>query len=405
MKLDFEHFKAQEVLIHQTIDPSPVVRNVYLSNRYGANVYLKLENLLPVGSFKLRGAISKISSLSKDERKKTALAVSAGNHAQGVAWAARAVGMKALILMPGGSPLTKIKATGELGAEVRLIGESVEDCFDEAHKLLKSNDYILIHPYYDADIIAGQGSIAFELHQQLKNIDYVFSAIGGGGLTTGIGFALKHLNPKAKVIGAQASGANALVRSIEEGKYIETQNAQTIADGIKVTKPEPEMIKLIKEYTESVLSVSDASIALSILTLVEKARIVSEGAGAVALAALEKLYKQDPKKFKGKDIVLIICGGNIDLNMIDKIIDKGLVFTGRRMSFGVLLQDKPGTLRKLTTILEDSGANILQVEHDQNDLSASLLETLVYLRIEVKDKEHGQEVLANIQKEFKVIID
>lgn len=405
MKLDFEHFKEKQALIHKTIDYSPLVKNVYLSSRYKANVYLKLENLLPVGSFKLRGALSKMSSLTDNDKKKTALAVSAGNHAQGVAWAARAAGMKALILMPKRSPLTKIKSTQELGAEVRLIGDSVEDCFIEAKNLLKSKDYIAIHPYYDADVVAGQGSIAFELDQQLKNIDYVFSAIGGGGLTTGLGFAFHRLDPKVKVIGAQANGANALVTSILENKYTEYETAQTIADGVKVTKPEPKMIEFIKKYTSEVLSVSDTSIALSILTLVEKARIVSEGAGAISLAALEKLYNSDPKKFENKNIVLLICGGNIDLNMVDKIIDKGLTFTGRRMSFGVLLKDQPGTLQRLTEILSEAGANILQVEHDQNDLSANLLETLVYLRIEVKDKVHGQTVLENINKEFTVLED
>ncbi len=401
IKVNRKLFNHAFELLSEMLEPSPLVKNIRLSQKYNCNIYLKLENMLPVGSFKMRGALYKLSQLSSKEKKQGVLAVSAGNHAQGVAWAARELGIKATIMMPKNSPLTKIENTEALGAKILLVGQNVEDCFNYAKEYLVKNKLCFIHPFEDEQIIAGQGSIGYELNDQLAKIDYVIGSIGGGGLMAGIGHVMKELSPQTTVIAAQASGANSMVESLRKKKLVKPRSqADTFADGIKVTKPSSEMFKLLKPVVDEVIDCSDELVAIAVLDLIEKAHIVAEGAGALPLAAFDCLWHKDPKRFTGKNIVLVVCGGNIDVNLIGKIIDRGLIFKGRRVRLIVEVVDRPGILADLTARISDQGGNILQVIHDHQSPKASLLNTLVELTIETTGAKHLEQIIKVLSKHY-----
>ena len=278
MKIDFKEFKEAYINLKKIIHPTPLVYNEWLSKQYNCEVYLKLENMLPIGSFKMRGATNKISQLSPAEKKLGVLAVSAGNHAQGVAWAAHLFNVKATIIMPEGSPLTKIRNTESLGAKVVLHGNSIEECFELAETMMKKQKMIFVHPYLDPKVIAGQGSVGFELLNELPAMDFVFSSIGGGGLVTGLGQVLKGSNSKAKVMAGQASGCSPMVDSLNSGKIKSILKADTFADGIRVKSVSPVMFKLLKDVVDYSHAVDDEKIAWAILQLMEKARVIAEGA-------------------------------------------------------------------------------------------------------------------------------
>lgn len=400
MKLAMAEFKKAHQVLKEIIEPTPLIYNEWLSIKYGCEVFLKLENMLPIGSFKMRGATYKISTLNAKEKKQGVLAVSAGNHAQGVAWAARRFGIEATIIMPEGSPLTKIRNTEALGAKVILHGQSIEEGFMHAQELMKKKKMIFVHPYNDEKVIAGQGTVAFELLSQIEDIDYIFSSIGGGGLVSGIGQVMKANSPKTKIIAGQASGCSAMVDSLNSGKIKSIDVANTFADGIRVKNVSPDMFKLLDSVVDSTHRVDDEKMAWAILQLIEKARVIAEGAGALPLALLDQLFQKDPKKFKKKKVVLVICGGNIDVNLLERIIDRGLIESHRKVRISVPITDRPGTLHHLTKIIKDVGANVLQVVHDRDSSNTGILGTNVEFTLETKGEDHLKELLKEMKHDF-----
>lgn len=400
MKIEFKEFKDAYSVLKKIIHPTPLIYNEWLSKQYGCEMYLKLENMLPIGSFKMRGATYKISKLTEAQKKQGVLAVSAGNHAQGVAWAAHRFGVKATIIMPEGSPLTKIRNTESLGAKVILHGNSIEEGFAFAEELMKETPMTFVHPYQDPKVIAGQGTVAFELLEQLPEMDYIFSSIGGGGLVSGIGQVLKFHKSKVKVIAGQATGCSAMVDSLNSGKIKVLETAHTFADGIRVKRVAPEMLSLLKEVVDSSYKVDDEKMAWAILQLMEKARVIAEGAGALPLALFDQLYKKDPKKFKNKKVVLVVCGGNIDVNLLERIIDRGLIESNRKVRIAIPIADRPGILHHLTKIIKDTGANVLQVVHDRDSSNTGISGTNVIFSLETKGEEHLKLLLKEMKKDF-----
>lgn len=393
-------FKKAHKVLGEIIEPTPLIYNEWLSNQYGCKIYLKLENMLPIGSFKMRGATFKISQLTAKEKKHGVLAVSAGNHAQGVAWAARRFGIEATIVMPEGSPLTKIRNTEALGAKVILHGTSIEEAFIYAQEMMKKKKMNFVHPFHDPLVIAGQGTIAMELLEQIPDMDYIFSSIGGGGLVTGVGQVIKASHSKAKIIAGQASGCSSMVDSLNKGKIMTIDKADTFADGIRVKNVNADMFKFLKKVVDVSHSVDDEKLAWAILQLMEKARVIAEGAGALPLALLDQMFQKDPKKFKDKKVVLIICGGNIDVNLLERIIDRGLIESNRKVRISIPIADRPGILHHLTQIIKDVGANILQVVHDRDSSNTGITGTNVYFTLETKGEEHLTKLLKELKKDF-----
>ena len=400
MELEFSQFKKAYQNLKTIIEPTPLILNEWLSKEYACQVYLKLENMLPIGSFKMRGATNKISQLTASEKKQGVLAVSAGNHAQGVAWAANRFKVKATIIMPEGSPLTKIRNTEALGATVVLKGQSIEECFEVAQEMMKKKKMIFVHPFHDPLVIAGQGSVAFEILNQLPEADYLFSSIGGGGLVAGIGQVLKGHKSKIKVIAGQATGCSSMVQSLNAGKIVTSERAETFADGIRVKTANKDMFKILHEVVDGSYTVDDEKMAWAILQLMEKARVIAEGAGALPLALFDQLYHKDPKKFKNKKVILVICGGNIDVNLLERIIDRGLIESHRKIRISIPISDRPGVLHQLTGIIKDVGANILQVVHDRDSTEAGITGTNVFYTLETKGEEHMNHLLAEMRKKF-----
>jgi threonine dehydratase len=400
MFIQYKEFQDAYKVLGKIIHPTPLVFNEWLSKQYNCEVYLKLENMLPIGSFKMRGATYKISRLSAAEKKHGVLAVSAGNHAQGVAWAASRFKVKATIIMPEGSPLTKIRNTEALGAKVVLYGTSIEDCFLHAEALMKKQKMTFVHPYHDPSVIAGQGSVAFELLEQLPEMDYIFSSIGGGGLVSGMGQVIKGSQSRAKLVAGQASGCSAMVDSLNTGKIKNLKTAETFADGIRVKNVAPDMFESLKKVVDSSHKVEDEKLAWAILQLMEKGRIIAEGAGALPLALFDQLYQKDPKKFKNKKIILVICGGNIDVNLLERIIDRGLIESHRRVRISIPITDRPGILHMLTGVIKAQGANILQVVHDRDSMNTGITGANVIFTLETKGEEHLKMLLQEMKKDF-----
>lgn len=398
--MTFNDFSEAYQVLKTIIHPTPLIYNEWLSKQYHCQVYLKLENMLPIGSFKMRGATYKISKLTKEEKKHGVLAVSAGNHAQGVAWAASRFNVKATIIMPEGSPLTKIRNTEALGAKVVLHGNSIEDGFKHAEEMMKKQKMTFVHPYHDPDVIAGQGSVAFELLEQIPDMDYIFSSIGGGGLVSGMGQVIKGHKSKAKVIAGQATGCSAMVDSLNSGKIKKIDKAETFADGIRVKNVAPDMFKMLSKVVDSAHKVDDEKLAWAILQLMEKARVIAEGAGALPLALFDQLYQKNPEKFKNKKIVLVICGGNIDVNLLERIIDRGLIESHRKVRISIPIADRPGILHQLTGVITSVGANILQVYHDRDSSNVGITGTNVIFNLETKGEDHLKLLLKEMKKDF-----
>lgn len=375
----------------------PVVRKTdlinsrHLGQMTGAEVYLKAECLQHTGSFKLRGAYNMISQLTDEQKACGVIASSAGNHAQGVALAAQKFGVKATIVMPAGAPLAKVAATRDLGAEVVLHGAVYDDAFNKAQEIQQATGATFVHPFNDPLVIAGQGSVGVEILDKLPDVNQVIVPIGGGGLISGVAIALKSLRPDVKIIGVQASGAPSMKNSLSEGHPIQLANASTIADGIAVKQPGDLTYDIVSKYVDEVVTVDEDEIAAAILFLLEKCKIVSEGAGAVPVAALMH------GKFKpeGK-VCCVVSGGNIDVTTLQRIVDRGLAKSGRMGKISVMLQDKPGVLTVLLDVIAKAGANILAIEHDRVDNSA-LNTARVELSIETNSQDHLDEVLRQLE--------
>lgn len=358
------------------------------------SVYLKTENLQVTGSFKLRGAYYKISQLTEEERKHGIIACSAGNHAQGVALAAQKNSIPCLICMPDGAPISKVEATKRYGAEVCLVKGAYDDAHDRAVEIQKEEGRTMIHPFDDPDVIAGQGTIGLEILDQFAGVDAVIVPVGGGGLLSGVAFAIKNLNPDCKVYGVQAAGAASMYRSIKEGQMITLDSVNTFADGIAVKHPGDITYKMISEYVDDIATVSEDETAAAILALMEKQKLVAEGAGAVSVAAA-MFNKFD---LHGKNVVCLVSGGNIDVSILNRVVTRGLVRSGRRTSVTIELDDKPGQLLCVSEIISRCGANVVSVIHDRNDLSMDINSCVLKVEMETRDTEQATQIKQELIK-------
>ena len=363
-------------------------------------IYLKSENLQLTGSFKLRGAYYKISKLTPEQKAKGVIACSAGNHAQGVALAAAENNIKATIFIPATAPLSKVEATKSYGAEVKLIDGVYDDAYEAAIKYKEETGGIFIHPFNDIEVITGQGTIALEIIEQLKDIDAIVVPIGGGGLISGIAATIKQIKPDCKVYGVQAQKANSMYRSIEEDKRIELTSVNTFADGTAVKLPGDLTFDFCKKYVDKIVTVSEDEIAGALLTLMEKEKMVSEGSGALSVAAV--MYNKIP--LKNKNIVCLVSGGNIDVNILSRVINRALLKTGRLSNLTIELLDKPGQLKDVSAIIADLGANVIRVRHNQGGEGTDINDCYLKISMETRDFEHFYAIKnALTEKGYKIL--
>ena len=356
-------------------------------------VYLKTENLQVTGSFKVRGAYYKISQLSREEKSRGVIACSAGNHAQGVARAAGMEGLSAKICLPDSAPISKIEATRSYGAELVLVNGVYDDAYTKARELEKAEGRTFIHPFDDEDVIAGQGTIGLELLEQLPDMDAVIVPIGGGGLIAGIAFVIKHLSPKCKVYGVQVSGAPSMVNSVENGVIEELDYVATFADGIAVKRPGENTFELVNKYVEEIVTVTDDEVASAVLALIEQQKLIAEGAGAVSVAAA-MFNKVD---IKGKKVVCLVSGGNIDVNILSRVITRGLVKSGRFVNLSIALTDKPGQLEKVSRIIAEGGGNVVSVQYNRSDENMAINSCFLSLQVETRDHAQIEEIKSSLE--------
>ena len=365
-----------------------------------ANVYLKTENLQVTGSFKIRGSYFKISQLSEEEKANGVIACSAGNHAQGVALAATKNGIKSIICLPDGAPISKVEATKKYGAEICLVKGVYDDAYKKAIELRDEHNYTFIHPFDDPDVIAGQGTIGLEILNQLPDVDAVVVPIGGGGLIAGVAYAIKQLKPNCKIYGVQAAGAPSMEQSIADGQIETLDGVNTIADGIAVKTPGSLTYELCQKYVDKIVTVSDDEIALAILTLLEQQKLIAEGAGAVAVAAV--MNGKIPE-IEGKNVCCLVSGGNIDVTILSRVIERGLKMGGRTADIVIALSDKPGQLSGVSQIIADQGANVVSVNYDSTDLDMNITDCYLKIGVETRNFEHIVSVKqALIDAGFKV---
>jgi threonine dehydratase len=385
--------QAQKTL-SGVIETTPLTRAPILSEKYDSEIFLKKENLQLTGSFKLRGAFNKIALLNDKQKSSGVVAASAGNHAQGVAYASNYFQVEATIFMPEATPLTKITGVKHYGANVVLKGANYDEAYEAAQQYAKDEGKEFVHPFADDEVISGQGTIALEVLEQIKSPDVVIVPIGGGGLIAGMATALKELSPSTKIIGVVSSGAKAMKESFEAQTPIDSISVKTIADGIAVRDTTPKMLDLVLDLVDEIVEVEDKEIANAILFLLERHKLVVEGAGAVGVAAImhEKIDVKD------KQVIVPISGGNIDVTMLSQIIEKGLVKSSRKLNLSVTLIDKPGSLMRFTQILKDCDANIVQIDYDRNSVKLDFGDATVTVSLETKGEEH-QELIKNSLKE------
>ena len=357
-------------------------------------LYLKTENLQITGSFKLRGAYYKISQLTEEEKSKGIVACSAGNHAQGVALAATENGIRSVICMPDGAPISKVEATKRLGAEVCLVKGAYDDAYEHACRLQAETGATFIHPFDDEQVIAGQGTIGLEILDQLEDVDAVLVPIGGGGLISGVAFAIKSLRPEVKVYGVQAAGAPSMFNSVQAHQRTALPSVSTFADGIAVKHPGSITFSMVEKYVDAVVTVSEDEIAAAILALIEKQKLIAEGAGAVAVAAA----MFDKVDLKGKKAVCLVSGGNIDVNILSRVITRGLVMSGRNTNLMIALEDKPGQLQGVSEIISRCGGNVVSVYHDRADTSMAITSCYLKLGLETRDMAQIQQIREELTK-------
>ncbi|MCC6806321.1 MAG: threonine ammonia-lyase [Deltaproteobacteria bacterium] len=383
--------RANERIAGQ-VQRSPMPKSEPLSADLGCNVYVKLENLQRTGSFKERGACNKLACLNASERARGVIAASAGNHAQGVAYHAHRLGIPATIVMPEPSPLVKVRATKAYGAEVVLYGANYDDAFLRAKEIEKERGQIFVHAFDDPLVIAGQGTIGLEILEDLPNVDAIILAVGGGGLISGVAAAVKALRPGVEIIGVNMANIDSMRASVAKGSLVTLPAAQTIADGIAVRTVSALTLEHVQKYVDRVVTVDEEETANAILQLLEKEKTVAEGAGAAPMAAL--IHRD--LGLKGKSVVVGICGGNINVNLIARIIERALIKDGRRTRLSVILPDRPGQLAALLDRVAKAGANVLEVHHERVSQRLSLADTEVELVLETRGFEHIQELLATL---------
>ena len=389
-------FNAQTIL-------KGIVRETKPVRAYGiapdCELYLKPENLQITGSFKVRGSAYKIAMLSEEEKKKGVIACSAGNHAQGVALAATKNGIKSLICLPDTAPISKVEATKGYGAEVCLVEGCYDDAYRKALELRDSEGYTFVHPFDDENVIAGQGTIALEILTDLDNIDAIVVPIGGGGLISGIAYTVKQIRPSIKVYGVQVAGAPSMYNSVKDGEIECLPSVSTIADGIAVKKPGENTYALVKEYVDEIALVTDDEVSSAILALIEKQKMIAEGAGATAVAAV----MFDKFNLKGKRVVAVVSGGNIDVTSLSRVIDRGLLQSGRSSSLLIELIDKPGQLKEISRIIADCGGNVTGVHYEKGN-TESVNGCFLRIEMETRDFDHVNLITKSLRCEgFKLV--
>ena len=367
----------------------------------GKELYLKTENLQVTGSFKLRGAYYKISQLTEEERSKGVIACSAGNHAQGVALAATRMGIKSIICMPYGAPIMKVENTKRLGAQVELVPGAYDEAHDRAVELQKETGMTFIHPYDDELVMAGQGSIGLEILEQLPDVEAVIVPIGGGGLISGVAFAIKALRPEVKVYGVQAAGAASMYKAYHEKHYCTLDYVKTLADGIAVKTPGENTYEIINKYVDDIVTVSEDEISAAILTLMEKQKLVAEGAGATPVAAA--LFNKLP--IEGKKTVCLVSGGNIDVNILSRVITRGLITGGRQAHLIINMEDRPGQLKRVVDIISKCGANVVSVHHDRSDANMPITSCILKLSLETRDAKQIREIIDYLETDGFCVVN
>ncbi|MBE6620104.1 MAG: threonine ammonia-lyase [Ruminococcaceae bacterium] len=364
---------------------------IYAEKLSGDNdIYLKTENLQVTGSFKLRGAYYKISQLTEEQKAAGIIACSAGNHAQGVALASSHMGIKSVICMPDGAPISKVEATRALGAEVCLVPGAYDDAYAHACELEQQTHATFIHPFDDEDVIAGQATMGLEILDQLDELDAVVVPIGGGGLIAGVAYVIKMLRPEVKVYGVQAERAAAMFQSRREGRTITLDRVATFADGIAVRHPGELTFSLIEQYVDDIVTVTEDEIATAILALIEKQKLIAEGAGAVSVAAA--MFGKLP--VHGKRVVCLVSGGNIDVNILSRVITRGLTKSGRNATLQIALEDKPGQLEGVSRIIAQCGGNVVSVHHERTDASMPISGCYLRVGLETRDFAQIEEIKA-----------
>jgi len=380
-------------LLHGLIKETPVLQSPGISGHLGLPVYLKAENLQRAGSFKVRGALNKIHSLTAEEKARGVIAASAGNHAQGVALAATSLGISSVICMPEGAPISKVEATQSYGAQVILHGETYDDAYQKALELQAEHGYTFIHGFDDPYTIAGQGTIGLEILEALPDVRTVVVPIGGGGLMAGVALAIKSYRPGVRIVGVQAAGAPAMFLSRQQGKLVATESVHTIADGIAIKHPGALCWQLIQQYVDDIVLVDEEEIAEGILFLLERAKVIVEGAGAVGMAAL--LGDRVPD-LQGP-VCVVLSGGNIDVNIISRIIERGLVKAGRYIRLSTFVPDRPGGLQQLLATVAQTGANVIEVHHERWLNKVTIGEVEINLSLETRNARHVDEILATLK--------
>ena len=391
--LTLEKFEEASEIVKKVTQDTKLVYSDYFSAQTGNKVYLKPENMQKTGAYKLRGDYYKISTLSPEERAKGLITASAGNHAQGVAYAAKAFGVKAVIVMPTTTPLIKVERTKSYGAEVVLYGNVYDEACEHAYKLAEENGYTFIHPFDDPAVATGQGTIAMEIIKELPLVDYILVPIGGGGLATGVSTLVKLLNPNIKVIGVEPAGANCMQESVRRGEVTTLDSVNTIADGTAVKTPGEKIFPYIQKNVDEIITVSDDELVVAFLDMVENHKMIVENSGLLTVAALKHL------QFKDKKVVSILSGGNMDVITMSSVVQLGLIARNRIFTVSVLLPDKPGELVRVASVIADKKGNVIKLDHNQFVSTNRSAAVELKITIEAFGTEHKNEIIEALEEE------
>lgn len=391
--LSLEKFEEASEIVKKVTLETKLVYSDYLSRQTGNRVYLKPENMQLTGAYKVRGSYYAMSILSEEERSKGVITASAGNHAQGVAYAAKAYGVKATIVMPTTTPLMKVNRTKGYGAEVVLYGDVYDEACEKAYELAAENGYTFIHPFNDLGVATGQGTIAMEIFKELPLVDYILVPIGGGGLATGVSTLAKMLNPKIKVIGVEPAGANCLQDSIKAGKVVTLPKVSTIADGTAVKTPGDKLFPYLQENLDDIITVEDQELVVAFLDMVENHKMVVENSGLLAVAALKQLNVKD------KRVVSILSGGNMDVITMSSVVQQGLIFRDRIFTVSVLLPDKPGELCRVAGVIAKESGNVIKLEHNQFVTTNRSAAVELRITLEAFGTDHKHQIMDALEKE------
>lgn len=391
--LTLDHFEEASEMMKQVIQETKLVYSEYLSQQTDAKVFLKPENMQFTGAYKLRGAYYKISTLTEKERSCGLITASAGNHAQGVAYAAQRFGIKSVIVMPTTTPLIKVNRTKSLGAEVILTGDMYDESYQTALTLAEEKGYTFIHPFDDLAIATGQGTIMMEIYKELPLVDYILVPVGGGGLIAGVSVLAKLLNPKIKIIGVEPAGANCLQASIKAGEVVSLEKVSTIADGTAVKTPGPVIFPYIKENIDEIITIEDEELVAAFLDMVENHKMIVENSGLLAVAAMKHL------ELKGKRVVAILSGGNMDVITMSSVVQRGLIIRDRIFTVSVLLPDKPGELTRVSGVIAEQNGNVIKLEHNQFVTINRNAAVELRITLEAFGTEHKNEIITRLEEE------